>query len=120
MHHFHLHRFFDGIPPALGIPAGVLIWLFVSGCFYLILTKANKRPGCLVWVPILQFIPVMDAADMSLLWLLILLIPGLGALIFWVVLGIGLSKARGKDLLWGVLFAIPCTSPFALVYLAIA
>ena len=65
MRHFHLHRFFEGIPPALGLPAGMVVWLFVTICFYLILTKANKRPGCLVWVPILQFIPVMDAADME-------------------------------------------------------
>ncbi|HVO29520.1 MAG TPA: hypothetical protein VMV18_02240 [bacterium] len=114
------HHFGHYGPLVVGVPATLLGWLFISICLYVILDKAGKRPGCLVWIPLLQFLPAMHAAEMSLLWLLVLLIPGLGAVIFGVVLGVGLARARKKDAVWGVLCGFPLTAPIGLLYLALA
>ena len=109
---FHPH-------PLVTIPAGILAWLFVSLCLSAICRKAGKPGGCLVWIPLDPLIPAMEVAQMSILWLIALIIP-LGQIVFAVVLGLGLARARHKDPIWGVLFAIPCTAWLGLLYLAIA
>ena len=112
------HRF---LASPLAIPVGILGWLFLSLCLSSICKKAGKPGGCLVWVPILQVIPAMEVAGMSLLWLIVLFVPlAIPQLIFALVLGLGLARARRKDPIWGVLLVLPCTAWLGLLYLAIA
>ena len=116
----HLEGIGLGHGLAIGVPGSLLVWLFVSICLNLIIQKTGRKPGCLVWIPILQLIPAMETARMGMLWLLLFLIPGLGAIVFFVLLGAGLARARKKDSLWGLAFVFPCAAPIALLYLALA
>jgi hypothetical protein len=95
----------------------LLIYLFFCYCSKLICEKAGHRPGALIWLPILQMIPLLRAAGMSPLWLLAFLVPivHIAAQIIWCV---KISQARGKGVLTTILLILPFTGFFAYLYLA--
>ena len=108
------------ITPNLLIIAGAVflaLYLFHSYCCLLICRKAGSEPGALVWLPVLQLVPLLKAAGMSPLWFFAFLVPGVNlvAQVLWCV---NITRARGKTF-WVALFLIfPLTSPLAALYLA--
>jgi hypothetical protein len=57
------------LPILIGAAAIVFgLYLFICYCLKLIVQKAGAEPGFLIWLPILQLIPMLRAAGMSLLW----------------------------------------------------
>lgn len=92
-------------------------YIFVSTCFWLICRKTHSAPGPLVWVPILQLIPLLRAANMPRVWFFVYFIPVLNiiALIVW---SIKICKSRGKSPFVAFLLILPPTSLFAFLYLA--
>lgn len=109
------------LPPreVLLIAGAVLLafWLFFCWCAKLICEKAGSPPGFLIWVPVLQMLPLLRAAGMSGWWLLGFLVPvvNIVAQILW---SLNIAKARGKGLLTGILLILPVTNIFAFLYLA--
>lgn len=100
------------------ICAGLLaLYLFHSYCCMLICRKAGSEPGPLVWLPLLQLLPLLKAASMSPLWFLAFLVPGLNlaAQVFWCI---NITQARRKTLFVALLLIFPLSSPFAALYLA--
>jgi len=97
----------------------VLIYAFFSFCAMLICQKAGHPPGVLIWVPILQLIPLLRAAGMSPLWLIAFLIPFLN-IVAHIVWSFNIAKARGKGGLTGLFLVLPVTSLFAFLYLALS
>lgn len=108
-----------GNPVAVWTALGVmgLIYLFFCYCSMMICRKAHTSPGFLVWVPVLQIIPLLRAAGMSGVWLLAFFVPvvNLVAQIIWYV---KIVQARGKGPFLVVWLLLPLTSPFAYLYLA--
>lgn len=100
---------------ALGGVAG--LYIFVAVCFWLICRKTHNAPGPLVWVPILQLIPLLRAANMPRVWFFAYFVPLLNiiALIIWCV---KIVKSRGKSPWVAFLLVCPLTAPFAFLYLA--
>jgi hypothetical protein len=95
----------------------LLVYLFNCYCFMLICRKAGHTPGPLVWIPVLQFFPLLRAAGMSAWWFLAHLLPVLN-LVTFVLWSVNIAKARGKSG-WVVFFLIlPPSSFFAILYLA--
>ena len=96
-----------------------LIFLLVSFCGMLICQKAGKPPGPLVWVPVLQLIPLLRAANMSPAWLLAFFVPVLNVVahILW---SFKIAEARGKSGWVGFFLVLPVTSLFAFLYLALS
>jgi hypothetical protein len=96
---------------------GVLIYLFHCYCCMLICRKTGNPPGILIWLPVLQFFPLLRAAGMSGWWFLAYFVPVLNlvALIVWPL---KIAKARGKSVWVGVLLLLPVTGLFAFLYLA--
>ena len=99
----------------LGI--ALLLYLCQSYCCMLICLKTGNPPGFLVWVPVLQLIPLLRAADMSGWWFLAFFVPGLN-LVAGVIWCFKIAAARGKSAWVGVLLLLPVTSLFAFLYLA--
>ena len=101
----------------LGILAGV--YIFVSVCFWSICRKTHIAPGPLVWVPVLQLIPLLRAANMPRIWFFAFFIPVLNILaqIIWCV---KIVKTRGKSPWVAFLLVLPPTSLFAFLYLAMS
>ncbi len=106
-------------PKDLWILVGLVfaLYLFHSYCCLLICQKAGGEPGPLIWVPVLQWLPMLKAASMSPLWLFVFLVPGVNliALVLWFF---KIAHACGKGLGVALLLVFPLTFPFAMLYLA--
>lgn len=112
-----LQRF---LVPKILIAAGVLLlfaYLFRCHCFKLICRKAGRPGGLLVWLPVLQLIPLFRAARMSGWWFLTFLLLVLYPLTA-IVWSFKIVKARGKHWIWGLLLLLPVTDSIAIAYLA--
>jgi len=102
----------------VGLAAGVLaVYLFGCICMKLICVKAGYEPGALIWLPIVQMIPMFRAAGMSGWWLLACLIPLLNliAVILW---SFKIVQVRGKSVLVAIMLLLPVLNLFAILYLA--
>ena len=99
----------------LGI--ALVIYLLHCYCCMLICLKTGNPPGVLVWLPVLQLIPLLRAAGMSGWWFLAYCVPLLNivAQLLWCL---NIAKARGKSVWAGVLLFLPITNLFAFLYLA--
>lgn len=103
-----------------GVAAGlVALYLFTCYCFMLICKKAGYQPGVLVWVPILQLVPICKAAHMSGWWALGWFLPVVNVLV-QIVWSVKICQARGKSGWLAVLLLLPVTSFFTFLYLAFA
>ncbi len=108
-------------PTTLYCVLGIILLLYLYFCRLasLICIKTGNKPGVLIWLPLLQMIPLFRAAGMSPLWFLALFIPLLNFLaqIIWCF---KIAKARGKSPLVGFLLLLPVVSVFAFFYLAVS
>ncbi len=106
--------------PSLLIPGLVVLvfsYFLFCYCSMLICQKTGNNPGVLVWVPILQLVPLLQAAGMSRGWLIVFLLP-LVNIIAVIVWASNIVEARGKSG-WVALFLIlPITNFVAFLYLA--
>jgi len=108
------------LPVVIGFLSGaLLVYLFFCYCSALICRKAGRPPGILIWVPGLQMLPMLQAANMSRWWFLGFFVPVLN-IVVWVMWCIKISLARGKGVLPGILLLLPVVSLFAFFYLAFA
>ena len=95
----------------------VVLYVVASTVFWLICRKTHIAPGPLVWVPILQLIPLLRAANMSPVWFLALFVPVLN-LVAIIIFSIKIVKSRGKGFWVSVLLIFPLTSWIGMLYLA--
>jgi hypothetical protein len=98
----------------VGLVAG---YLFFCHCLKLIVEKAGDEPDFMVWVPILQLLPMLRAAGMSGWWLLGCLVPGV-SLLAHLVWSVKIVRVREKSIWLAVLLVLPVTNVFAFIYLA--
>jgi hypothetical protein len=99
----------------LGIVA--VAYVFSSICFWMICRKTHIAPGPLVWVPILQLIPLLRAANMPRVWFFAYFVPVIN-IIATIMLSVKIVKSRGKAPWVAFLLILPPTSLFAFMYLA--
>jgi hypothetical protein len=92
-------------------------YLFFCHCLKLICQKTGNEPGILIWVPILQMLPLLRAAGMSGWWFVGFLIP-LVNLITQIVWCFKIVQARGKSVWAAIGLLLPVTNLVALLYLA--
>ena len=95
-----------------------VLYLFFCYCASLICQKAGKPGGLLVWLPILQYIPLLRAAKMSPLWLLAMLIPVVNIFVH-IMWSFRIAGVRGQGLFTAIFLILP-TYPLAFMYLAFA
>jgi hypothetical protein len=97
----------------------VLAQLFCSYCGMLICRKSGKEPGILVWIPVLQAVPLLRAASMPTWWFGGLFVPGLN-LVGYVLWCVKIVEARQKTMPLAMLLIFPLTSWFAFMFLALS
>jgi hypothetical protein len=83
----------------------------------MICQKAGKPGGFLVWVPLLQIIPLLRAAGMSSWWFLGWLLPPI-SIIAQVIWCFKIAQARAKSAFVGFMLLLPVTNLLAILYLA--
>jgi hypothetical protein len=102
---------------AIVATASIAVYLFFCYCSMLICQKAGNDPGVMIWIPVLQMIPLLRAASMSRWWLVGFFIPIVN-LIGHVVWCVKIVQARSKTTPLLILLLLPVTSLFAFVFLA--
>jgi hypothetical protein len=93
--------------------------LLMSFCFKRICEKIGTTPGILVWIPIANLVPLLEAAKQPV-WLIVLFfIPfvniAASVFLFWK-----LCEARGKAGPLGLLMLVPFGNLGLILYLAFA
>ena len=100
-----------------GLFVSLAFYLFTCFCLKLICKKAGKDPGILIWIPIVQIVPILQAARLELIWIVGMLIPGVnffvGLFVAWKFV-----EAAGKPGWMGLLLGVPVVNILVLVYLA--
>ena len=82
-------------------------YIFFCFCAKKICEKAGKDPGIMIWIPIVNLIPLMEVAGMQT-WMIILAFLPIANLIFMIMLVLGLAKARNKNPALAVVLALFC------------
>jgi hypothetical protein len=93
------------------------VYLFICYCLKRICQNAGVQPGILIWLPVLQMIPLLRAAQMSPWLLLLFFVPVVNIVvqIWWTF---RIVKACGKGVLVAIFLLLPITNLFAFLYLA--
>jgi len=122
-------------------------YVFTAVMLFFIAKKTNTALPWLAFIPIANIVLMVQIAKKPIWWLALLLLMfaapfvmvlamidptgGIIATILmiglflvsaaaWVMVNIGIARARGKSIVWGILLLIPCTSPIALGYLGLS
>jgi len=114
---------FKGSGISLGMAGIVLLavalvfHIFYSICMRKICMKTKAEPGGLIWIPVLQLIPLHRAAGISPGLVLLYFVPLIGAFVFiyWCV---KICRALGKSAWLVVLVFVPVLNLFFIPYLA--
>lgn len=121
--HENYTRLLEQMPPltpkVIAMAAGALLILHLlwSFCLALICVKVDKPGGIIAWVPIVQVLPMLNAAGMSAWWFPVLFIPIVNIIpsVLWCV---KIVSARGKNGLLAFFLILPGTNLLAFLYLA--
>jgi len=125
----------------------LLVYIFSAVMLFLIARKTNTELPWLAFIPIANVYLMVRIADKPLWWLAILFLPIISPLFAvlavvdptggiipmvltllvvlacvaaWLMVCLGIAAARGKSIIWGILFFIPCTSPIGMAYLGLS
>jgi len=125
------------------------LWLiFVAVMFYLMAIKTGTSLPWLAFIPIANIVLMVKIARKPMWWLVLLLVLPIVASLFallafvdptggiivgvlvaamvlvcivaWLLVSIGIARARGKSVVWGILLFIPCFNVIALAYLGLS
>lgn len=88
----------------ISIVIGVGLYFFTCYCLKVICEKCGHKPGVLIWIPIVQVIPLLTVTKLPL-WFIVLFIIPFVSFFAGVYLLVKLCQARGKSG-WLVLLAI--------------
>lgn len=101
----------------VGLVLGLVFYVFFCICAKRICLKANVDPGILIWIPIVQLIPMFQAAKLNPLWIIGLIVPVLNIVVA-VMLWWKLCEALNKPGVLGLLMLIPVANIGLIIYLA--
>jgi hypothetical protein len=109
-----------GIVALLAILVAALVVFALFGfCFKRICEKIGTEPGILVWIPIAQLVPLLEAARQPIWFIVLFFIPvvnvAVAIFLFWK-----LCEARGKAGPLALLMLVPLGFPGLCLYLAFA
>ena len=93
------------------------VYVFFCFCYKRICEKTGRNPGVLIWIPILQLIPLLQAAGMAV-WMIILLLIPLVNIVVFVIMWAKICTALGKSPWLVILVFIPVVNIFFVPYLA--
>ncbi len=104
-----------GILLLLVVAAG--LYIFCCYCMKLICKKTGHEPGVLIWIPVVQMVPLLEVAGLPV-WTIILFFVPVANAVFGIVMWVKICQARGKSGWLVVLMFIPILNLAFLPYLA--
>jgi len=72
------------------------VYVFSCYCLKLICEKAGHQPGVLIWIPIVQLVPLLTVAKLPIWFIILFLIP-IVSLVIYIVMWVKICQARGKS-----------------------
>ena len=126
----------------------LVIYIFSAVMLFLIAQKTATSLAWLAFIPIANIVLMLKVAGKPIWWLaLMVLLPIIAAVVgglsamdptgglvagalavlcvlavvaIWLFICLGISDARGKSKIWGILLFLPCTNLIALAYLGLS
>lgn len=92
-------------------------YLFYCYCCKRICEKAGHNPGVLIWIPIVNIIPLLRVAGMAE-WMILLFFVPLVNLVIAIMMWAKICQARGKSPWLVIMIFIPILNLVFLPYLA--
>lgn len=96
---------------------GLAFYLFYCYCAKRICEKCGVNPGILIWIPIVNVIPLLQVAKMAVWMILLFLIPIVN-IVVGVMMWAKICTARGKSPWLVIMMFIPIVNIAFLPYLA--
>jgi hypothetical protein len=96
---------------------GLGLYIFYCYCLKVICEKTGRKAGVLIWIPIVQLVPLLETAGLPVWFIIGFFIPLLN-LILGLVMFAKICVARGKSAWLIVLLFIPVANLFFIPYLA--
>ena len=96
---------------------GLAVYVYVALAVQTIAEKTNTENPWLAWIPIANFVLLLNIAKKPIWWIVLLLIP-LVNIIIVVMIWMAVAEARSKPGWWGVLMLVPGVSFIVPGYLA--
>ena len=93
------------------------VYLFGCYCAKRICEKTGHEPGVLIWIPIVNLVPLLTAAALPL-WLIILFFVPFINIVVGIYMWWKLCEARGKPGPLALVLLIPLVGIFVPIYLA--
>jgi hypothetical protein len=95
-----------------------MLMLYMLFCYaaQCICQKAGQKPSALIWLPVLQWFPLLRAAKMSGWNFVLMLLPIVGIVVY-LIWCVKICQARGKNPFWAFLLFFPITTALAFLYL---
>jgi hypothetical protein len=100
---------------ALAFAVGV--YLFTCYCLKRICEKCGRNPGILIWIPIVQLVPLLELAGMAV-WMIILFFIPIVNIVIGVMMWAKICEARGKSPWLVLMIFIPVVNIAFVPYLA--
>jgi uncharacterized membrane protein YhaH (DUF805 family) len=95
---------------------GIAVYLYLAYCAKIICKKLGHQTSILIWIPILQFIPMLRSVKMSAWWTLTVLIAPI-LFIVLIVVYVKWLNAFGHSPWWALLLIFPAL--FMLIFYTI-
>ena len=96
---------------------GLAFYLFSCFCCKRICEKCGVTPGVLVWIPIVQLVPLLQVAKMPV-WMIILCFIPIANIVVFFMMWAKICVARGKSGWLVLLFLVPIANIVLIPYLA--
>ena len=96
---------------------GLAFYLFYCYCAKRICEKCGVNPGILIWIPIVNLIPLLQVAKMAV-WLIILFFVPIVNLVVAIMMWAKICTARGKSPWLVIMMFIPIVNIVFIPYLA--
>ncbi len=74
---------------------GLAVYLFYCYCLKRIVEKCGEQPGAIIWIPLLQMIPLFRVAKMNPWLILVMLVP-VANLVVAIMVWVNVLKALGR------------------------
>ena len=92
-------------------------YVYYSLALQTIAKKTNTENGWLAWIPVINFLLMVNIAKKPVWWFILLFVPLVDIVIVIIVL-MGIAEARNKPSWWGILWIIPPINIIVPGYLA--
>jgi hypothetical protein len=101
----------------IALAVSLAVYVFVCYCCKLICEKCGVTPGILIWIPIVNLVPLLQVANLPV-WMIILFFIPFVNLVVGVIMWAKICQARSKSPWLVILIFIPVVNIAFVPYLA--